>query len=287
MIDFKNRQVPYLIGEIGINHNGNLEITKKLIAAAYACNWDCVKFQKRTPDICVPDKQKYVIRYTPWGAITYLEYKKKLEFEKKEYDYIDKYCKDKPIDWSASVWDLESLDFLLQYDVPFIKIPSALLTDDKLLKRVSKTGKTIILSTGMSTIEEIDKAVNIIQKGIKRADDLILMHCCSTYPTPIEEINLNIIPFLKKRFDWCRIGFSDHTYDLESSVVATALGVDVIEKHITLDHKLFGTDQSSSLEVHAMDMLRKRIKDVRIMMGDGIKKVTEGEKLIMEKLRKV
>ena len=150
MIDFRKLTEPYLVAEIGINHNGDLQIAKKLIDATFACGWDCVKFQKKTPEICVPDHQKNVMRETPWGKITYLEYKHKIEFSKKEYDYIDNYCKEKPIHWSASVWDIPSLEFLMKYNVPFIKIPSAKLNEKKLLMEACKTGKTLIVSTGMS-----------------------------------------------------------------------------------------------------------------------------------------
>jgi N-acetylneuraminate synthase len=284
MIDFKNLEVPYFIAEIGINHNGDIKIVKKLIDAAFACNWDCVKFQKRNPDVCVPDILKNNIRKTPWGEITYLEYRKKVEFGKREYNYIDKYARDKPIDWSTSVWDLDSLEFILPYELPFIKIPSAMLTNDELLKETSKINTTIILSTGMSEIKEIDHAVNIIKKYNK--NDLVLMHCNSSYPTPIEELNLNIIPFLKKRYN-CIIGYSGHESDLEPTVVAVVMGAKVIERHITLSHDMWGTDQKSSLEVVGMDMLRKRVKDVSVMLGDGVKRVTKSEEEIKNKLRKL
>lgn len=201
----------YFIAEIGINHNGSLDITKKLIDAAHASNWDCVKFQKRNPDICVPENQKNIIRDTPWGQMTYLDYKKKIEFEKEQYDYIDWYCKIKPIDWSASVWDIDSLNFILNYNVPFIKIPSALLTNIDLVKECAKSGKRVILSTGMSTLEEIDYSVNILKKYSK---DFSLMHTNSSYPTPTDELNLNVIKTLQNRYK-VPIGYSGHEKDLE------------------------------------------------------------------------
>lgn len=281
MIDFKNLKTSYLIAEIGINHNGDIQIAKKLIDATFACQWDCVKFQKRTPEICVPEYQKNKPKETPWGRMTYLEYKKRLEFGKKEYDYIDKYCKEKPINWTASVWDLLSLKFLLNYDIPFIKIPSAKLTDKELLIEAAKSGKPLVVSTGMSTLEEIDRAVEILEKY---ASQYILMHCNSVYPAPYNELNLNCIQALQKRYN-CPIGYSGHEYDLEPTVYAAVLGVKVIERHITLDHNLWGTDQASSLEVVAMDMLEKRIKDISPILGDGKKKVTENEKLVRKKLR--
>lgn len=154
-----DQQPVYMIAEIGLNHNGDLQIAKKLIDASFATNWDCVKFQKRTPDLCVPEHQKTVIRDTPWGRMTYLEYRYRVEFEKEQYDFIDKYCREKPIAWTASIWDLKSLEFLLQYDIPFIKIPSAKLTEHEFLVESAKSGVPVILSTGMSTVEEIDAAV--------------------------------------------------------------------------------------------------------------------------------
>lgn len=272
----------YMIAEIGLNHNGDMQIAKKLIDAAFATNWDCVKFQKRTPEICVPDHQKSVMRETPWGRMTYLEYRYKVEFEKKEYDYIDTYCKAKPIAWTASVWDLKSLEFLLQYNVPFIKIPSAKLTEHEYLVEAAKSGKPVILSTGMSTIDEIDDAVNVMIKNSK--DNYILMHTNSSYPAPPEELNLKVIKLLKDRYD-CIIGYSGHEFDLEPTVIAASLGASIIERHVTIDHNMWGSDQFASLEVHAMDMLRKRIKNVDLILGDGIKKLTEKELEVRKKLR--
>lgn len=244
--------------------------------------WDCVKFQKRNPDICVPENQKAIMRDTPWGKMTYLDYKYKVEFGKKEYDYINNYCGEKPVGWSASVWDMDSLSFILNYDVPFIKIPSAMLTNLELLTEAAKTDRTLIVSTGMSTLNEIDIAVNLITKyGAKP----ILMHTNSSYPTPHSELNLNLIPFLKNRYD-CIIGYSGHEYDLEPTVIAIALGAKVIERHITLSHNLWGTDQKSSLEVHAMDLLKKRANDISTILGSSTKIVTSSELSIREKLRK-
>jgi N-acetylneuraminate synthase len=281
MVNFKELDKPYLIGEIGINHNGVLEITKKLIDAVYACSWDCAKFQKRNPDVCVPEHQKNVLRETPWGKIKYIDYKHKVEFQKSEYDYIDQYCKLKPVDWSASVWDLDSLEFLMQYELPFIKIPSAMATNDLLVTETAKTGRPIIMSTGMCELGEVDEAVNNV---LKHNNNLVLMHTNSSYPTPKEEINLNLIPFLKERYD-CPIGYSGHEEDLEPTVIAVALGATVVERHITLSHDMWGTDQKSSLEVMAMDMLHKRVKDVKTILGNATKTVTESEKPIRKKLR--
>lgn len=272
----------FMIAEIGINHNGSIDIAKKLIDAAFACNWHCVKFQKRDPELSTPEDQKNLMRDTPWGKITYLEYRKKIEFGKREFNYIDKLCNEKPIFWSASAWDIPSLDFLLSYDVPFIKIPSAKLVDNDLLTKAARCGKPVLLSTGMSTIDEIDEAVAILEKNSK--GDYILMHTNSTYPTLIQDINLKVINFLKDRYE-CVVGYSGHEYDLEPTVVAAALGAAVIERHVTLDHKMWGSDHFASLEVHAMDMLYKRLKDINTIMGDGIKRLTAGELEVKKKLR--
>ena len=281
MVDFKKLKKPYFIGEIGINHNGDMQVTKKLIDAVSACSWDCAKFQKRNPDKCVPEHQKNILRETPWGKIKYIDYKHKVEFEKEQYDYINKYCAEKPVDWSASVWDFDSLEFLLQYDLPFLKIPSAMMTHSELVAETAKTGKAVIMSTGMSSLEEVDDAVNNL---LKTTDNFVIMHTNSSYPTPKEEINLNLIPFLKDRYD-CVVGYSGHEEDLEPTVIAAALGAMVIERHITLSHDMWGTDQKSSLEILAMDMLYKRVQDVGAIMGDTTKVVTESEVSIRKKLR--
>ena len=282
MVDFNNLKKPYFIGEIGINHNGNTQITKRLIDAANACQWDCVKFQKRNPDVCVPEHQKSIMRDTPWGRMSYLDYKYKVEFGKKEYDMIDKYSKEKPIDWTASVWDLDSLNFMRQYDVPFLKIPSALITNTELLVETAKTKIPLVISTGMSTLEEIDNAVNLIMKN---GVNPIIMHCNSSYPTPKKELNLRVIETLKKRYG-TEIGYSGHEEDLEPTVIAVSLGAKLIERHITISHDMWGTDQKSSLEVIAMDMLRKRCMEVEDMLGSYDKVVTPSELPIRKKLRK-
>jgi N-acetylneuraminate synthase len=275
-------QPTYMIAEIGINHNGDLQIAKKLIDAAFASEWDCVKFQKRTPDLCVPDHQKNVIRDTPWGKMTYLEYRYKVEFEQFQYDYIDKYCKEKPMAWTASIWDLKSLEFLMQYNVPFIKIPSAKLTEYAYLIEAAKYCKPIILSTGMSTFEEIDKAVNLLEKYA--TNNYLLMYTNSAYPAPHEDLNLSAMDSLRERYG-CIVGYSGHEYDLEPTVIAVALGTRIVERHVTLDHNLWGSDQSASLEVHAMNMLYKRIRDIDIILGDGVKKLTEKELDVRKRLR--
>jgi N-acetylneuraminate synthase len=273
---------PYMIAEIGINHNGDLQIAKKLIDAANACQWNCVKFQKREPDIAVPEAQKNVMRDTPWGRITYLEYKKKVEFGRAEYDYIDTYCREKPIAWTASPWDVPSLEFLLKYDLPFLKIASASNMNKDILKLACESGKPLVVSTGMSTMEEIDELVDSLEKYSDGS--YILMHTNSTYPTPPDELNLRMIKTLKERYH-CLVGYSGHEKNLEPSVVATALGAKIIERHITLDHDMWGTDQEASLMVSAMAMLHGRMKDVLLMLGNGEKNLSENEMRVRMKLR--
>ena len=281
MVDFKNLTKPYFIGEIGINHNGDIQVAKKLIDAVNACGWDCAKFQKRNPDVCVPEHQKNNIRETPWGTMTYLEYKYRVEFNEKEFDTINKYCLEKPLDWTASVWDADSLEFLLRYDVPFLKIPSAMITNLELVGESARSGKPLIMSTGMSTLEEVDNAVNTI---LKYNDNIVVMHTNSSYPTPKAELNLRLIPMLKGRYG-CVVGYSGHEEDLEPTVLAIALGAQVVERHITLSHNMWGTDQKASLEVHAMHMLKKRCADVGLILGSSEKAVTKSEIPIRKKLR--
>ena len=274
---------PYLIAEIGINHNGDIGIAKRLIDAAYACGWGCVKFQKRNPDVCVPEKQKGVMRQTPWGEMKYIDYKYKIEFERKQYDIIDDYSKAKPIDWTVSVWDTDSLEFIKQsdYEVPFIKIPSAKLTDIELLRRVGESGLDCIISTGMADWKIVDEAVREIER---HKVTYALLHCNSSYPAPHSELNLSVIPEMKKRYG-CSVGYSGHEYDLGPSEVAVAIGADIIERHVTLDHNMWGTDQSCSLEVSAMDMLEKRTGSIRQMLGEPQKYITDSEKPFVDKLR--
>jgi N-acetylneuraminate synthase len=270
----------YIIAEIGINHNGSIDVAKKLIDIAAVAGCDAVKFQKRNPDVCVPEHQKNVMRETPWGTMTYLEYKYKVEFGKKEYDEIDSYCKEKGISWSASPWDLDSLNFLSQYDIPFIKIPSAMLTNYELLKSARDTGKKIILSVGMSTEEEIDSAVEIL----KDSKEFAILHCNSTYPAPIEELNLSVIKTLKEKYG-CEVGYSGHEFRLGTTVASVYLGASIIERHITLDRTMWGTDHMSSVEPQGLIKLVKGIRELEQAYGDGIIKITESQKPIRSKLR--
>lgn len=274
--------VPYLIAEIGINHNGDIQIAKRLMDLAFACGWNAVKFQKRVPDIAVPEEQKNVLRETPWGTMTYLQYKKHIEFGRDEYDMIDSYCKSKPLVWSASLWDLPSLAFIMEYDVPFLKIPSAMMTNDALLKATAKTGKPMIVSTGMSTIDEIDHAVELLER--ETCGNYILLHTNSSYPARNDELNLNMIPALAERYG-CLVGYSGHETDLMPSVMAVALGACIVERHVTLDRTMWGTDQAASVSISGMQALRGRVDTAAAIMGSGKKVLTNAEMSIRKKLR--
>ena len=271
----------FIIGEIGLNHNGDIEIAKKLIDAAKEAGADAVKFQKRTPEICVPEDQKNVMRETPWGTMTYLDYRYKVEFGEEEYREIDRYTKEKGILWFASPWDEESVDFLENVNVPLYKIASASLTDDGLLQYVRKTGKPVILSTGMSTIEEVDHAVGILGK-----DNLILLHTNSTYPCPFEDLNLMSIKTLGDRYKEIPIGYSGHETGVMPSLAAAVIGACVIERHITLDRAMWGSDHAASLEPKGLQLLVRDIRKWEIAKGDGVKRLYDSELPIKKKLRR-
>lgn len=269
------------IAEIGINHNGSLEITKALIDMAKEAGVDIVKFQKRTPDICVPERMKGVMKYdTPWGNITYLEYRHKVEFWEKEYDEIDRYCRKVGIEWMASAWDIEAQKFLQRYNLKYAKIASALLSNTELLEMVADGGKHTFISTGMSTIEEIDKAVQIFRKRNCRFE---LMHCNSSYPMSPEEANLGCIPMLQERYQ-CDVGYSGHEKGLQISIAAAAFGITSLERHITLDRAMWGTDQAASLEKHGLETLVRDVKIIQKALGDGKKRIYPGE---LEKRRQL
>ena len=271
----------YIIAEIGINHNGSIDLAKKLIDMAVDCGCDAVKFQKRNPDICVPEWKKNDMRDTPWGHITYLEYKKKIEFGEKEFDEIDRYCKKKKIDWFASAWDFDSLKFLDRYDMKFHKIPSALITNIPFLEEVAKKRKKTLISTGMSTLDDIDRAVAIFKKN---KCPCVLNHCVSTYPAPPEDLNLLIIKTLKERYK-CEIGYSGHEVDLLPSILAVVLGAEYIERHITLDRAMFGTDQAASLEKRGLELLVRDIRRIDTLLGSGEKKINKSEQEVAAKQR--
>lgn len=271
----------YIIAEIGINHNGSLETAKKLIDVASLAGCDAVKFQKRNPDVCVPEHQKSVMRDTPWGTMTYLDYKYRVEFEKAEYDEIDKYCEAKGIAWSASPWDLDSLNFLDQYDLPFLKMPSAMMTNEPLMRAAAKTGKKVIFSAGMSTLEETDKAVEWMRE---EKANFALLHCNSAYPAPIEDLNLSCIQTLKDRYN-CEVGYSGHEFRIGTTVAAIYLGATILERHITLDRTMWGSDHLSSVEPQGLIKLVRGVKELEVAYGDGVKRVTDGELPFRKKLR--
>lgn len=271
----------YIIAEIGINHNGDIDIAEKMIRAAKKAGVDAVKFQKRTPLLCVPPEERNKMRETPWGYITYLEYREHVEFGKEEYTRIDKLCKSLDIDWFASVWDEESIDFLEQFDPIAYKVPSAALTDTGLVDKLNATGRPIILSTGMSTMEEIRKSVSHFD-----IDRLAITHATSAYPCKPEELNLRMVQTLANEFD-CPVGYSGHETGLVPSAVAVGLGAHIIERHFTLDRAMWGTDQSASVEPGGMERLVKYIRVTELALGDGVKKVYDSERPSWNKLRRV
>src|SRR5512138_68085 len=272
----------YVIAEIGINHNGDLEIAKKMIDAAVHAGADAVKFQKRTPEIATPPEQQKQMRETPWGYITYLDYRYKVEFNEEQYCEIEKHCKAKGIAWMVSVWDEPSVDFMEKFDTPAYKIPSASLTDFNLIRKARATGKPVILSTAMYTIEQIHKGVQAA--GEK---DLVLMNCTSTYPCEPEELNLKMVETLRREFPNMPVGYSGHEVGLVPSAVAVALGACLVERHLTLDRAMWGTDQAASVEPGGFERLVKYIRVSEAALGDGVKKVYESEKSSLKKLRRV
>ena len=281
MIKKLNFQKPFLIAEIGINHNGSIKLAKQLIDLAKDSGFDAVKFQKRNPDISTPELQKSKIRNTPWGDMTYLEYKWKIEFGKKEFDLINKYFKLKKITWFASAWDLESQKFLLKYRLKYNKIASAMLTNLNLVNAIAKEKKLTFISTGMSTIKDISKAVKIFKKHKCR---FILMHCVSTYPAPINELNLTTILTLRKKFK-CEVGYSGHEAQVSPSLFAYFLGAKYIERHITLDRTMWGTDQAASLAEPGMKNLTNILNKAPIIFGHGRKIISRKEKQLLKKFK--
>lgn len=270
----------FIVAEIGINHNGDISIAKKLIEASQKAGCDAVKFQKRTIELVYMEQELATPRESPFGS-TNGDLKRGLEFGFDEYAEIDRYCKELQIDYFASCWDIQSVDFIEQFDPICYKIASATLTNDQVLEKTRATGKPILLSTGMSTVEQIDHAVEVLGK-----EDLIILHCTSTYPCKIEELNLAIIQTLRRRYG-IPVGYSGHDIGLPTTVATVALGACVIEKHITLDRSMWGSDQAASVEVRGIERLVREIKGVGKAMGDGVKLVYESEKPIIEKLRKV
>ncbi|MFD1721355.1 N-acetylneuraminate synthase family protein [Amnibacterium endophyticum] len=271
----------YVIGEIGLNHNGDVEIAKRLIDVAAVAGVQAVKFQKRTPEISTPQHMRDVPRETPWGTMTYLEYRYRVEFDREQYAEIGAYADSRGLDWYASPWDVPSVDFLEDLDVVAHKVASASVTDEELLQRLAETGKPVILSTGMSTIEQIDRAVEILG-----TDGLLMLHATSTYPLPAEEANLLMIETLKQRYG-VPVGYSGHEPGLQISVAAVAMGAVAVERHITLDRAMWGSDHAASLEPHGLMTLVRDIRIVGEARGDGVKRIFPGELAPLSKLRRV
>ncbi len=271
----------YVIAEIGLNHNGDVELARQLIKVAAEAGCDAVKFQKRTPEVCVPEAQRSILRETPWGLITYMDYRYRVEFGADEYREVDACCREHGIAWLASCWDEGSVDFIAGFDRPVYKIASACLTDDGLLRHHRKLGRPIILSTGMSTLEEIDHAVEVLG-----TDDLVILHCTSTYPAQIEELNLRAIASLKQRYG-VPIGYSGHEVGLAPTIAAATLGAVLVERHITLDRAMWGSDQAASVEPQGFVRLVRDIRTIEQAKGDGVKRLYDSEVPIREKLRRV
>jgi sialic acid synthase SpsE len=271
----------YVIGEIGINHNGDVDIARRLIDVAAEAGAQAVKFQKRTPEICVPEAQRSQIRQTPWGEMTYLEYKHRVEFGREDYQKLAMHCAERGLDWFASPWDVPSVHFLNDLDVVAHKIASACVTDIELLEAVAASGRPVLLSTGMSTIEEIDRAVEVLG-----TQQLVIMHATSTYPLPPQEANLRTIDTLAQRYG-VPVGYSGHEKGLQISVAAVAIGAVTVERHITLDRTMWGSDHAASLEPTGIEHLVRDIRILEVAMGDGVKRVMPGEFGPRERLRRV
>lgn len=270
----------YVVAEIGINHNGDVDIAKNLIDVAVTAGCNAVKFQKRTVEVVYTPEELARPRESPFGT-TNGDLKHALEFGSGQYREIDSYCREKGIVWFASCWDEGSVDFIDQFDVPCYKIASASLTDDDLLKHTRSKGKPIILSTGMSSLEQIDHAVKLLGKT-----DLVLLHSCSTYPAYYEELNLRVIPVLRQQFG-VPVGYSGHETGIPSSVAATAIGACMVERHLTLDRAMWGSDHAASLEPNGIHRLVRDIRLVETALGDGVKRVLDRELPVMEKLRRI
>jgi N-acetylneuraminate synthase len=270
----------YVLAEIGINHNGDTQMARKLIDVAALAGCEGVKFQKRTVEVVYTPEELAKPRESPFGE-TNGDLKRGLEFGQAEYEQIDEYCRQKPIAWTASCWDEVSVDFIDQFDPPFYKIASASLTDETLLRHTRAKGKPIVLSTGMSTIDQIDHAVEVLG-----TEDLVILHSCSTYPAQYTELNLRVIPMLRDRYG-VPIGYSGHETGIASSVAAATLGACVVERHVTLDRSLWGSDHAASLEPNGIMRVIRDIRLVETSLGDGVKKVLPSEIPVMQKLRRV
>jgi N-acetylneuraminate synthase len=275
-------QPAFIVAEVGINHNGSLENASRMIEAAVHAGVDAVKFQKRTPEVSTPLRQQQQMRDTPWGYISYLDYRRRVEFGQAEYDEISRTCREAGLLWFASVWDEPAVDFMERYDPPVYKIASASLTDHSLLKHVRSTGRPVILSTGMSTLAQIHAAVEVLGKK-----DLVIAHATSTYPCEPQELNLRMIETLREEFPAVPIGYSGHEVGLVPSAVAVALGACLVERHLTLDRAMWGSDQAASVEPGGFERLVKYIRVTETALGDGVKRVYDSEKPSLERLRRV
>ena len=272
---------PYIIAEIGINHNGDVNLAKQMIETAHECGCQAVKFQKRTPELCVPPRQRDVLRETPWGLITYMEYRCKIEFGRTEYDAIDSFCRELGVDWFASAWDIPSLEFLRKYNSPYNKIPSAMLTNRELVQRVALEGKMTFISTGMSEYTDIDYIVSLFRAI---GCPFILLHSVSEYPVAHDKVNLRQITALRSRYS-CPVGNSGHESTMLPSLLAVMMGAVVIERHFTINRAMWGTDQAASLEPRGLATLTNYIDQIPHILGSGEKVVTEQEKANARKLR--
>ena len=271
----------FVIAEVGINHNGSLDIARQLIDGAVDAGCDAVKFQKRTPELCVPEAQRDILRDTPWGRMKYIEYRYRVEFDEASYREIDAYCHEKGILWFASCWDEEAVAFIERFDPPCYKAASASLTDLPLLQEIRRTGRPIILSTGMSTMEEIMSTIDAIGR-----DNLLLAHSNSTYPCPVEELNLRMIHSLQEMYPDIPVGYSGHEVGLATTWAAVALGATFIERHVTLDRAMWGSDQAASVELAGLKRLVTNIRDIEKALGDGVKRLYPGEEAARAKLRR-
>jgi N-acetylneuraminate synthase len=272
----------FVIAEIGINHNGSLDVARKLIDGAFLAGADAVKFQKRTPELCVPREQWDVQRDTPWGRMTYLDYRRKVELGEAEYAAIDRHCRERGMMWFASCWDEEAVDFMERFEPPCYKVASASLTDHELLRKLRRTGRPLIVSTGMSTLNEIHDAVDVATRK-----DLLVAHATSSYPCPVADLNLKMIRTLEHLFPECPIGYSGHETGLAPTWAAVTLGASFVERHITLDRAMWGSDQAASVEVGGFMRLVSNIRDIERAMGDGVKRVYPAEQAQIAKLRRV
>ena len=272
----------FVVAEIGINHNGSLELARKLIDGACLAGADAVKFQKRTPELCVPREHWDLERDTPWGRMKYIDYRRQVEFGEREYAAVGRHCHERGMLWFASCWDEQAVDFMERFDPPCYKVASASITDLELLRRKRATGRPLILSTGMSTLVEIDEAVEAVGRR-----GLLLAHATSSYPCPVADLNLRMLATLERLYPECPIGYSGHEVGLATTWAAVALGATFVERHITLDRAMWGSDQAASVEIGGFMRLVSNIRDLEQALGDGVKRVYPGELGQLAKLRRV